>query len=148
MHLDNCKDCLKIIKKYCKRDSIVITICSDEIGYYVERMKRFIAHYMCRNINDFGKKRDYLIKIFEPQLNSIGIITRPIKDWVEDQLLNETMICEHLMNVNDVISEFEDEFDVLGMSQNIFTDYSWYKDTEYDYISEYKKQYDRKNICL
>lgn len=144
MHLDNWKECLKILKKYCKKDSIVITTCSDEICYYVERMKRFIAHYMSRNINVFDKKRDYLIKIFEPQLNSIGITTRPIKDWVEDQLLNEATICEHLMNINDVISEFEDEFDVLGMSQNIFTDYSWYKDTEYDYISEYKKQYNRK----
>lgn len=44
----------------------------------------------------------------------------------------------------DAINVFYEDFDVLGASQNIFTDYSWYKDLNYNYISDYKKQYLQK----
>lgn len=148
MHLENWKDCLRILKKYCKRDSIVITTCADEIGFYVERIKRYIAHYSVRNIAHYEQKRDCLIEMFEPQIRTLGAGTRTAKDWVEDQLFNEATLCEHLMNMKDAITEFEDDFEILGASQNIFTDYSWYKDVDYDYIREYKKQYDRKKHML
>lgn len=48
------------------------------------------------------------------------------------------------MSMTDAIDEFRDDFDILGSSQAFFEDYSWYKDISYDYISEFKRQYEQK----
>ena len=48
------------------------------------------------------------------------------------------------MNIKDAIKECRKDFYILGSSQNIFTDWSWYKEFDYDYFTEYLRQYDEK----
>ena len=143
-HISNWKECIEIIKKYTAENGIVIITCADTIGQYIERTKRLVGHYIARNIDDYKEKVGILTKIFEPQLKSLSGRDRPSEDWVQEQFFNDALLCAHPMNINDAIDAFGDGFDILGASQNIFTDHSWYKDLDYDYISEYKKQYNQK----
>ena len=143
-HLENWKECLQKIKTFAKSNTIVIVTASDEIGFYVERMKRLVGRYMIRDIKEYDQQVTALVDIFSKQLDTMNNMTKPYKDWIEDQFMNETALCGYLMTLKDVMDVFAGEFDVLGTSQSIFTDYSWYKDLDYDYIAEYKEQYDKK----
>lgn len=143
-HISNWRECIEIIKKYTAENGIAIITCADTIGQYVERTKRLVGQYIIRDVKDFKEQVDLLTKIFGPQLNLIKGMNRTHEEWVEEAVLSDAFLCAHPMNINDAIDAFGDGFDILGASQNIFTDHSWYKDLGYDYISEYKKQYNQK----
>lgn len=136
------KDYLRILKKYTHVNSIVIVTCSDEISFYVEKMKRVILRYLVRDVREHDKKIEEIKKIVKPQLAMLRGMSRAIEDWIEDMIFFP--YGDEFMNMKKAIEECSEEFDVLGASQNIFVDYSWFKDFEYDYISSYKQQYDEK----
>lgn len=136
------KESLVLLKQYVHENSIVIITCSDEISFYIEKMKRVVLQYLARNIKGHVEKVNFLKKIMEPQLTMLRGMSRTIEDWIEDMVFQP--YSDDLMDMKKAIIEYRDEFDVLGASQNIFVDYSWFKDFEYDYISAYEKQYDEK----
>lgn len=143
-HCINWKDCLMILKKFAKQNSIIIVTCADSIGLYVEVMKRFVAHCLVKDIKEFDDKIQKLVELFSSYLNSLYGMNKTHKDYIADQFFCDLMLNGAQMDMVSAIEVFQQEFDVLGASQNIFTDYSWYKDLEYDYVSDYKKQYNMK----
>lgn len=136
------RECLLLLKKYVHKNTIVIVTCSDEISFYIEKMKRAVLQYYVKDIKKHNEKVRILQKIMKPQLAMLKGMSRAIEDWIEDMVFFP--YCNEFMDMKKVIEEYSGEFDVLGASQNIFTDYSWFKDFEYDYISDYKRQYDEK----
>ena len=46
----NWKEFMAILKTFTKENSIVIVTCMDEIGLYLERMKRFVGRYIVRDM--------------------------------------------------------------------------------------------------
>lgn len=136
------REYLTILEGFTHKDSIVIVTCMDEISCYVEKMKKAVMQYLVRDIEEDDEKVKVLVKIMEPQLRSLKGMSRSIEDWVRDQIFY-TMGSE-LMTMGKAIEYYGEKFDVLGASQNIFVDHSWYKDFEYDYISSYIRQYDEK----
>lgn len=147
-HLENAVHILELLEKFTHRDSIIIITCSDEIGFYVEKTKRLVAQYLVKDIENFEEKTKKLVELFSPQLSALsgGGMSRLPEDWVKDQLLNPCVVCKHLLSLKEAINFYNDRFDVLGSSQNIFTDYSWYKDLKYDYKKSYMEQYDKKKV--
>lgn len=138
----NWRECLAIIEDLIHEDSVVIVTCTDEISYYVEKMKRAIMQYMVRDVEEHEEKIRILAEIMKPQLSMLKGMSRTVEDWIEDQFFYP--IGHELMTMGKAIEYYRDKFDVLGASQNIFVDYSWYKDYEYDYITSYRRQYDEK----
>lgn len=136
------REYLTILEGFTHKDSIVIVTCTDEISCYVEKMKKAVMQYLVRDIEEDDEKVKVLVKIMELQLRSLKGMSRSIEDWVRDQIFY-TMGSE-LMTMGKAIEHYGEKFDVLGASQNIFVDHSWYKDFEYDYISSYIRQYDEK----
>lgn len=146
----NWKEFLGAMKKYTHENSIVVVTCADEIGLYVERMKRVVGQYAVRDIERLEDKAEYLDKLWNGQelRENLKGMTRSSKEWISDMIFNEASIFEHAMTMKDAIDEMGDEFNVLGASQNFFTDYSWYKDLSFDYKNAYKRQYDMKKHML
>lgn len=142
----NWKEFLNVIKKYTHDSSIVVVTCADEIGLYVERMKRVAGQYAVRDVERLEDKVEYLDKLWNGQKYEENLkgMTRSSKEWILDMIFNESTIFEHAMTMNEAIDEMGAKFDILGASQNIFTDYSWYKDLSFDYKNAYKNQYDTK----
>lgn len=140
----NWKEFMAILKTFTKENSIVIVTCMDEIGLYLERMKRFVGRYIVRDMEDFKAKKEKLVEIFSEPLKKLKGMTRSAEEWVMDIVFCDTTIYDNFMSIKDAMYLFREEFDVLGCSQNMFTDYSWYKDLDYDYIASYIEQYDRK----
>lgn len=146
----NWKAFLNEVKKYTHENSIVIVTCADEIGLYVERMKRVAGQYAVRDIERLEDKVEHLDKLWNGQKYGENLkgMTRSSKEWILDMIFNESSIFEHAMTMKETMDEMGDTFDILGASQNIFTDYSWYKDLSYDYKEAYKNQYDTKKHML
>lgn len=147
--IENRSVVLNKLKSFVKENGILVVTCQDEMGMFVERMKRLVGHMIVQNISKYYEKVEKLAEIFGPQLKLLHGASRPIEDWVQDQLLCEDFNCNDVMNLKKVIQNIGNDWDVLGCSSpNFFEDYSWYKNLEYDYKKSYCDQYDVKSYNL
>lgn len=138
------KELIQSIKRIASENTVIIITCTNEIGIYIERMKRLTARFLVRNFKDREEQIKELEKVFEPQLRSMKWMSRSFRSYILDMFFDEVFLTEETMSIVDAIDAFGAEYDVLGCSQNIFIDHSWFKDLSYDYISSYKEQYHRK----
>ena len=103
---------------------------------------------MTKDIKSYDEKVSYLVKIFTPQLKNLRGVSRPPKDWVQDQLLNPTGANGEYMSLAEATTLFGEEFYVLGSSPRIFTDYSWYKDIWFDTKQAIYDEFRQKNLSF
>lgn len=147
--IDNWREVLDKLKSLVNENGILVITCQDELGMFVERMKRLVGHMLVRNISVYSEKVERLVEMFEPQLKLLHGVSRPAEDWVQDQLLCEDFNCNDVLDLKRAIQIIGDDWDVLGCSSpDLFSDYSWYKDIEYDYKKAFCEQYDEKSYNL
>lgn len=103
---------------------------------------------MASDIEEYDKKVEYLTNLFMPQLAQLKGVSRSPEEWVQDQILNPAAVNGTELTLIQAIAYFGDEFDVLGSSPRMFTDYSWYKNIEYDYKKDYQRQFEEKRLSL
>lgn len=140
----NTYDQKKIIKKLSSlviEGGVIVITCADVSGFFVEQLKRLIAYIIIKDINDENEKTEKLLNVFAPQLDSLKGMSREKRDWIQDQFLNPA-VNNNLLSLFDAITYFDDDFEFMGSSQSIFTDYSWYKDVFYK--NDFEMQYNKK----
>lgn len=111
---------------------------------FVEQMKRFVCHYLIADVEDYNEQVKYCTNLFEAQFSDLNGMSRTVEDWVKDDMLNPAFNNEIILNMAEAIKLFGDDFYVLGSSQKIFTDYSWYKDLSYLENENCIKQFEEK----
>lgn len=147
-YLRNQWEVINRLQQLIAQDGIVVITCSDDVCMFVESMKRLIGVVLTVDIPDYNQKVNYLEKFFRPQLKQLRGVSRSVREWVQDQILNPVEINGMELSLKQAIEFFEDGFEVLGSSPHMFTDYSWYKDVWYDYKEDYKRQFDKKRFSL
>lgn len=141
---ENWEQWMESISGYAHKDSIVIVTCTDEIAFYIEKVKRALLRYATRKLTSHAEKMRVLKGLLEPQLRSLNGMSRLVEDWIEDQILAPyTLQCDW-MTMGMAMDFYRYDFDVLGSSQDIFVDHSWYKDIDHDHISSCIEQYEEK----
>lgn len=146
--ISNWQTIFKKLKSLVGRGGILVITCEDEIGRFVERVKRFIAHIVTKEIKDYDEKLERMIEIFSPQMETLTGRSRPIKDWIEDEILFEDYN-RRTLTIKKAIELIGDEWDILGCSSpSFFVDYSWYKDVNSDYKNDFCRQYEKKSYNL
>lgn len=146
-NLYNQKEIISKLQSLTAENGIVIVTCSEDVGFFIEIMKRLIGG-MTADIGEYDRKVEYLTSVFAPQLARLKGVSRSPKEWVQDQILNPAAVNGTELTLIQAIAYFGDEFDVLGSSPRMFTDYSWYKDIAYDYKKDYQRQFERKRLSL
>ncbi|MEW6087948.1 MAG: class I SAM-dependent methyltransferase [bacterium] len=128
---------------------VVVVTCVDELSFFFELVKRLIAHRFLqkKNAEEFSKKVTLLSRAFSSHLKSLKFASRPIQDWVTDNFLNPA-IYGNFFSVAECIEEFGENFMPLGSSPSMFTDYSWYKDTEFNSRNSFLEQFYAKRHVL
>ncbi|MCX8129922.1 MAG: class I SAM-dependent methyltransferase [Clostridia bacterium] len=126
---------------------VLVVTCADEISLFFEYLKRLVAWKLIKKVNEFEDKIRILSNAFLTHLSSLSYATRPIDDWVIDTLINPA-ICFNSFSIADCINEFGDNFKFLGSSPDMFTNYSWYKDTDYNTNENVLKQFYSKRHLL
>ena len=138
--------CLKL-QDFTKTGGVVVITCSDDTCIFIELMKRLVGIYVTRDIEGLENKVNALIPVFKPQLEKLRGVSRPAKDWIEDNIFNPAFSNGCEFSVGDALEVFSD-FDLLGSSPHIFTNYSWYKDIWYDELKSYKEQFWQKRMSF
>jgi len=143
------KQVIAKISELTNRGGVTVVTCVDDISFFFELLKRIIAHYYLErhDIKDFFKKVEVLSHIFSLHLKKMKFASRPVKDWVMDNFFNPA-IYGKFFSVADCIKEFKKDFVLLGSSPGMFTNYSWYKDLDFDYNKLIIEQFNAKRHVL
>jgi len=135
------------LKRLARPGGVVVVTCFDELSTFFEVLKRLVAHCLIRNVTDYQEKVTILCRAFESHLKTLRYVSRPIADWVQDMFLNPAFH-GRIFNIADCIEEFGAEFDFLGGSPAMFTNYQWYKDSDFDNRANIINQYKMKRHTL
>lgn len=148
--LDDKLTIINAIKSSTKNDGVVVVTTSDPVSYFLEVARRYLANKLIKDEVNFNKKTKLLSEAFQSHLKSLAGASRPIEDWVQDNLINPATA-----NINysifDAIQDFEDDFYYYGSSPNLFHNLHWYKEIEIDtiqYNKDFKKQFSETQHCL
>lgn len=147
-NLYNREEVIEKLKKLVSKNGIIVITCSDKVGYFIEIIKRLIGHVMTKEIPTFEEKVKYLVDVYKPQLERLRGVSKLPEDWVKDNIFNPEITNEMQFTLAQAIQCFEKDFEILGSSPHIFTDYSWSKDIWYDYKKDYIKQFDKKRLSF
>lgn len=142
--IDNCNEIIMRLSGLVKAGGVIVITCMDSIGMFVEQMKRLICHILIKGINDYEDQVKICVNFFEGQMKEARGMSRSIEDWVKDDILNPTFNSKKIISIEEALDIFPENFSLLGSSQKIFTDYSWYKDLEYNERQDFFRQYKLK----
>lgn len=146
--LDNAREIIQKLAYLTKSNGILMFTCCDDVCMFIEAIKRLLGVILTQEIDDYSKKVEKLVSVFEPQLRQLRGVSRPAVDWVQDQLMNPAVANGRELTVADAIDAVGDGFYMLGASPQMFTDYSWYKDIWYDTQMSFKEQFRQKWLSL
>ena len=138
------KEVIQKISNLVNPGGVAVVTCIDDISYFFEHLKQIVAKKLVNDIDNYDEKLTILCKAFSSHLESLQYSSRPIKDWVQDCLLNPWIkqIDRNWFSIADCIILFGDDFNLLGSSPSMFTNYSWYKDlsnnSQQTYIDQFK----------
>lgn len=144
----NQKEVISKLSELVEKNGIIVITCSDNVCYFIETLKRLVGIAITADILEYEQKVEKLVDFFSPQLSKLRGVSRSAKDWVQDQILNPAGANGMELSLDQAICYFGDEFDILGSSPQMFTDYSWYKDIWYDYKEDNRIQFKRKRLSL
>lgn len=142
--IDNCDEIINKLSLLVNEGGVIIVTCMDVISMFVEQMKRFVCHIMIKDISDYETQVKKCTGFFHKHMQNLKGMSRSVEDWVRDDILNPAFNNQKILSIGKAIECFGREFSFLGSSQRIFTDYSWYKDIEYDERKNILSQYKQK----
>ncbi|MGE5390785.1 MAG: class I SAM-dependent methyltransferase [Deltaproteobacteria bacterium] len=117
-----------------KKGGVAVVTCLDEISRFFDSiLRRAIGLYLIQRqyAVSFADKVDLLSRAFAKHLASLKYSSRPIRDWAADNLLNPDIYSEQ-MSIEECLSYFGDDFEVLGTSPDFFSNTNWYKNIDYN----------------
>lgn len=132
-----------------KKGGVVVVTCQDDISSFFEYLRRLLALRLIeiKNVKVFHEKVELLSRAFHTHLDSLKYSSRFIEDWVTDVLLSSAVYGD-FFSIADCIKEFDNTFEFLGSSPNMFTDYTWYKDVDFRLRDGILDQFNRKRHLL
>jgi 2-polyprenyl-3-methyl-5-hydroxy-6-metoxy-1,4-benzoquinol methylase len=104
---------------------IVVVTCIDSISGLGEFARRLVADRIIPFAAPSAERMAALAPVFTPHLESLSGRTRPVEDWVHDNIL----IPYHgrLFSIADAINCLADGFDLYASSPRFIADWRWYK---------------------
>ena len=104
---------------------VVTTV--DAISFLPEILRRLVKEIQCEKGADLAVQLKTLVPILAPHLKTLQGMSRPVEDWILDNILQPLEEVE-LFSLPQAIQCLSSEFDVYGMSPKFSTDWRWYKD--------------------
>lgn len=113
------------VARFAGTNGIVVITCIDSISGLGEFSRRLVADRIIPFTAPNAERLAALVPVFTPHLESLTGRTRPVEDWIHDNIL----IPYHgrLFSIADAIGCLADGFDLYGSSPRFITDWRWYK---------------------
>lgn len=135
------------LRQLVKPDGVIVVTCVDDLSLFFEHLKRILAAGLVENVPVFQEKVRILITAFESHYKLLRYATRPIEDWVTDMFLNPAAY-GRMFSIGECIEEFGEEFEFLGSSPSMFTNYNWFKNLNFNHRAAILEQFGMKRHTL
>jgi 2-polyprenyl-3-methyl-5-hydroxy-6-metoxy-1,4-benzoquinol methylase len=124
-HQKNPAEMLKHVASFVSEDGILLITCVDSVSSLSDLLRHYAGNIICCEHRDFEEKSRVLCSVFKEHLQSLEFASRPVEDWVQDNILHP--LTNKLFSIQGAITALRDDFDILGVSPHFFTDWRWYK---------------------
>src|SRR5262249_34046281 len=140
-----------IVARFVAPGGVLVITCVDAISHFAEIVRRFSAQLLIDPNDALADRAKQLAPVFRPHLEALsGKMTRPLDDWVIDNLLNPATIGEYL-SIPDALAALAPEYAFYGSSPKFVTDWRWYKSIDgasSSYSERATEEYWRHAHCL
>ena len=104
---------------------MVVTTVSP-IGFVPNLLRRFMVPFLLPDGMDFPARSAVLETAFAPHLATLTAMTRSVRDWVQDNMLNPAYfgLC---LSIPAVLGRLDANFEALGASPSFAEDWRWFK---------------------
>jgi len=117
---------------------VLVITCADAISVFFESLRRYLARIFVSNYtttvpssnNNAVQINKMLSNAFEPHLAQLGGMSRPIEDWIWDNLLNPaaaSLAASNEFSIDKCFEFFGNEFYYYGSSPILMQNFTWYK---------------------
>jgi SAM-dependent methyltransferase len=108
------------------RGGMLVVTTVSPIGFVPNLLRRFLVPYLVAADAGFEAKSAALEQAFGPHLKTLGAMTRSVRDWVQDNMLNPAYfgLC---LSIPAVIGRLGTHFEVVGASPSFAEDWRWFK---------------------
>jgi len=119
---------LNHISSFCVPGGVVIFTTISYTSQLAEICRRTFRPAIGTNKIPFEQQVQVASRIFRSHLTTFGVSTRPIEDWVQDNILHDWLISDNqVFSLMDSIDVFEGRFQFLSSSPRFLVDDRWYK---------------------
>ena len=91
--------------RYAKKDAGIVVTTQCEFSFFLEDLRRILGLVLVRGVSEFKQKVEMLSKAFASHLQTLGFASRPIADWVIDNILNPAADVKPL-SIQGCVEEF------------------------------------------
>lgn len=130
----NPKYLLKKSGNFVKKNGILITTTNSGESMLSEICRKILSIKLFENCKTLDEKVITSSSFFFSHLKSLNVQTRPIKDWVLDNIINIIKDGDYLFDLKKVVKILNNKFEFYNSSPSFFTDDRWYKEVD---ISKY-----------
>lgn len=119
----NPSEFLKHVSSFVKPGGVLIITCEDSVSLFSEILRNLMGLILTNKEDSLESKLNILRPVFIPHLETLKDMTRPVEDWIIDQIIQPI---GNLMSITEAISTLKD-FKIYGSSPRFLTDWNWYK---------------------
>ncbi|MDI7225210.1 class I SAM-dependent methyltransferase [Leptospira santarosai] len=145
------KEPLSLMNHICKfvdKNGIFLITTLSGVSYFTETLRRLIRDRLFSSNEPTEVQLKLLIPIYEPHLKTLVNMSRPVEDWILDNII-QSLEDVKLLSIPDVVNSIDNSFEIIGSSPKFINDWRWYKDI-YSKIKGYNTialdSYYRKNL--
>jgi SAM-dependent methyltransferase len=139
--LDNHNEFIQLIANRVRPGGILVLTCADAVSVFFETLRRYLARMLVAQsgISVSGGEIEqitYLLSdAFHSHLSSLKGMSRPIENWILDNMLNPaaaSMAASNEFSVEKCLNILGNIFYFYGSSPNFLVHWGWYKEIEQD----------------
>lgn len=148
--LENKYEVLEKLNTYLKENSIFILTCIDEVAFFFEILRYYIAQQLINDNLTFEEKLDIFEEAFTPHLNTLEGMSRFKRDWCADSLFG-LMHFNYNLSFKEAVEFHKNNLTYYNSSPNLFNDFRWYKqipDNKEEYNDYFIDQFNRQRHNL
>jgi 2-polyprenyl-3-methyl-5-hydroxy-6-metoxy-1,4-benzoquinol methylase len=117
---------LKKVAHFVAPGGVLLISCNNEISQLSELLRKLQALLMVDRNAPLMERATALKTVFQADAASLAGMSRPIEDWIIDQILQPFI--GRCLSIGDSIAALDKDFEVYCTSPNFLIDWSWYKE--------------------
>lgn len=137
--LNNQNEFIDLIANRVRPGGILVLTCADSVSTFFETLRRYLARILVdqSGMNMSGSGIEQITKLlsntFHSHLSSLNGMSRPIEDWIQDNLLNPATVnlaASNEFSIEKCLNTLGNTFYFYSSSPDFLVHWGWYKETE------------------